>query len=92
MGIIDIFREIKGASGKEAAVRLERDFIMDKTNIPPDKLDIIAQDLLKTLRKHAGIEEKDIRVIIRMKNSTVGVGTVPVIEISAPILPRAVES
>ena len=65
---------------------------MDKTNIAPDKLDVIAQDLLRTLKKHVGIEEKDIRVIIRMKNSTDGVGTVPVIQITAPILPRVVDN
>ena len=92
MGLLNILREVRGTSGKEAMVRLERDFIMDRTNIAPDKLDVITQDLIRTLRRHAGIEEKDIRVIIRMKNSTNGVGTVPVIEIIAPLLPRQVDS
>ena len=92
MGLLDIFRDVKGTSGKEAMARLERDFIMDKTNIAPDKLEVITQDLIRTLRRHAGIEEKDIRVIIKMKNSTNGVGTVPVIEITAPLLPRQVDS
>lgn len=91
MKILDILKDRRGTSGKEAAMRLERSFIMDKTNIAPDKLEIITQDLVRTLKKHVGIEERDIRVIIRMRNSLEGVGAIPYMEVAVPIYPREVE-